>query len=267
MAALSLLLHSTGTTPALWAGVPDDVVQETVRLAPAHLGYPPHAPLPRLQACDAAREASHVQAAIPADASELHLYAHSYGAVVAIALLPLLGDRVRSLFLYEPVLFGALARDTLADPAAIEDANTFLAHPWFLHDDTRGGTDPWLEMFIDYWNRPGAFASMPGAMRAFTRSMGWKMYQEVRACFLTFASFELPALRRISTTVAMGARSPRASRAMAQALARVNQGVRLVELAGTGHMAPLTHAPLVHAAMREHVAWRQSHSGTAADSF
>ena len=135
-----------------------------------------------------------------------------------------------------------------------DDRRDFGDHPWFLKDDARGGTDPWLEVFIDYWNRPGSYAALPAPMKAFLLGVGWKMFQEVRTCFTAFESFEQPELRGIHATVAMGSRSPRASRAMAQALARANPGLRLAEVQGTGHMAPITHAPLLHAAMRAHAA-------------
>ena len=131
---------------------------------------------------------------------------------------------------------------------------TFRDHPWFLRNDARGGTEPWLEVFIDYWNRPGSYAALPAPMKAFLLEVGWKMFQEVRTCFTAFESFGQPALRGLHATVAMGTRSPRASRAMAQALARANPGLGLVEVQGTGHMAPITHAPLLHAAMRAHAA-------------
>lgn len=254
MADVSLFLHSTGTTPALWDSVPADLVGGARKLAPANLGYPPHPPLPRGDPCDLAREVAHLLAQIPPDASPLHLYAHSYGGLVALALLPHLGPRVRSLFLYEPVLFGALGTEPGAEAAA--DLRAFRDHPWFLDDGARGGTDPWLELFIDYWNRPGSFAAMPAPMKEFLRGVGWKMFQEVRSCFGAFESFRQPALDGVFTTVAMGSRSPRASRAMAQALARVNPGVHLLEVQGTGHMAPITHAPLVHEALRRHAADR-----------
>lgn len=253
MAAVSLFLHSTGTTPQLWATVPDEVAAGVGRLAPANLGYPPNPPLRRGQPGGAAADAAHLLASL-GDEGEVHLYGHSYGGVVALHLLRSLGARVRSVFLYEPVLFGALARHAGSDALAIADANAFRDHPWFLGDEERGGTDAWLEVFIDYWNRPGSWAALPDPARAFLRSVGWKMFQEVRSCFHDFETFEHPGLRGIPVTLAMGSRSPRASRAMVQALALENPGARLVELQGTGHMAPLTHARLLNEALREHAA-------------
>jgi pimeloyl-ACP methyl ester carboxylesterase len=52
--------------------------------------------------CDASADAREVMKAIPDDAKDIHVYAHSYGGVVALDLLPRLAGRVRSMFLYEP---------------------------------------------------------------------------------------------------------------------------------------------------------------------
>ncbi len=258
MTAATLFLHSTGTTPALWKDVPEEVWAGSERLAPANLGIPPRPPLLRGQPFDVRED---VQAALSAvhGFNEVHLVGHSYGGVLALKLLPLLGARARSLFLYEPVLFGSLVTDRAPlDPAAAEEARGLLQHPWFLSDEVRGGSDPWIELFIDYWNRPGSWARMPPEQQAFTRALGWKMYAEVRACFLDQEPFEQHRLQGIFTTLAMGERSPRASRAMQRRLAELNPAARLVELAKTGHMAPLTHPALVNEALLEHVRQRDA---------
>ena len=104
MSAISLFLHSTGTGPFIWGNVAPEVVAGTEKIAPTHLGYPPNESLPRGTRCDAGDDAREVLRAIPSDASEIHLFAHSYGGVVAFELLRQLQGRVRSLFVYEPVM-------------------------------------------------------------------------------------------------------------------------------------------------------------------
>ena len=215
MTTISLFLHSTGTGPFLWESVSPDVVAGTTKIAPAHLGYPPNDLLPRGQTCDARADARRVMREIPEHARDIHVFAHSYGGVVALELVPLLAGRVRSMFLYEPVMFGALAHDGATDaeidPGAIEDARSMLEHPWFLTDDAKGGSDPWLEMFIDYWNKPGSWSRIPEHIQSYSRMTGWKMYQEVRACFFGIESFADVHLGDVPTTLVMGERSPRAS--------------------------------------------------------
>jgi len=64
-----------------------------------------------------------------------------------------------------------------------------------------------------------------------------------------FDSFAFPGVK---LTLGMGERSPVASREMARQLSLVNPHAKVLELAGTGHLAPLTHAAKLHEAMRAH---------------
>ncbi len=251
--AVSVFVHSTGTGPFLWDRVPEAVLGGSTKIAPANVGYPPNAPAPRGTNVSAKEDADRVLAAIPATADQVHLYAHSYGGFVALELLSLLGHRVASLFLYEPVLFGALSREEGADPGALAEAKFFADNRWFLDDEERAGGEEWLATFIDYWNQPGSFQRMPESMQTYSRLVSWKMFQEVRACFYEARSFDGYALPA-HTTLARGARSPKASRAMVDALAKRHPHAAVVELAKTGHMAPLTHPAVLAEAMVAHAA-------------
>lgn len=255
--ALSLFLHSTGTGPFLWEAVPAAVTEGTQKLAPTNLGYPPNEILAAGTKVGARDDADHIAKLLPVDAGEIHLFAHSYGGLVALELLRSLGDRVRSMYLYEPVLFGALVhdRDEAMDPGASADAEAMFAHPWFLTDAERGGTDPWLEFFIDYWNKPGSWQRMPAPMQDYARLTGRKMFQEVRSCFFDAISLGAYPFGAAKTTLVMGERSPRTSREMARALHRRNPGARLVELPKGAHMTLLTNPAAVNDSLLDHRRW------------
>ena len=221
-------------------------------IAPPNVGYPPRPPVARGVQVTAEDDVTAVLEAVPGDAERVHVVGHSYGASLAMRVAERLAGRTRSLFVYEPVLFGALSRST-PEPAAREEAAFFSEHPWFMRDDARGGTEPWLEIFVDYWNRKGSWARMPEPMRAHSRAMGWKMYQEVRGCISderTFEGWRLPA----STTLCRGGRTTAASRAMTEALAQANPHAAVVVLEDLAHMAPLTSPEPVHAAIAAHLA-------------
>ena len=263
-----LFVHSTGTGPFLWAGVPDAAIRGRSRLLPANLGYPPNELVERGRTVTVADDAAEVLKAVPASASRVHVVAHSYGALVALEAIPALANRLASVFFFEPVVFGALAVAEDApgiDAEAVQQARSFAEHPWFLHDMEKGGRAEWLEVFVDYWNRPGSWSRMPEQMRELSLALGWKMFQEVRTIFFDerpFASFRIPA----PTTIAVGDRTTLASRAMSRALAHGRPNVRLVEVAGVGHMAPLTHAAKVHEELARHMAWLEEHDGQQSES-
>ncbi len=231
----------------MWADVPDEVVAGTTKVAPPNLGYPPLAPLARGDRVTVVDDAAHALSAVSAD--RIDVFAHSYGASVALALLPLLGARVRSVFLFEPVLFGALRE---ADVPEAAFAREVIERSTLLRADDEAGGEAWLAEFVDYWNRPGSWARLPEAARVETRRVAWKMVQEVRSCFFDVTSFDDVSIPLVPTTLVTAERSPHASRAMTRLLADRHPHAVLVDLPGTGHMAPLTHPRLVHAAMLDH---------------
>lgn len=243
-----LFVHSTGTAPLMWAGVPSEAIGGRAAIFPANLGYPPNDPVPRGTRVAVTDEVAHLLAQVPSDVERLHVVAHSYGATVALAALPRLHGRLASLFLAEPVLFGALAKEPDTDPALVAHYHAFADA---LADETNAGTETWLEGFIDYWNRPGSWRRLPEPMREYARSVGWKMFQEVRICFGADTRFDDYRID-VPTTLVVGERTTAHSRAVQQRLARGRANVKLVELTGTGHMAPVTHPALVHAEIAKH---------------
>ncbi len=240
----TLFIHSTGTGPGMWASVPEDLAPG--RSMPPNVGYPPDGPVPRGQIVTLEDDLARL---LESAEGPVDIVAHSYGATLALALLG--KADVRSLVLVEPVLFGALVHTELT-PDIIEDTRWFLEERWFLDDLERGGTEAWLIRFVDYWNRPGSFAAMPAVMRETQLALGWKMFQEVRACFYGMDHFpEIPP--EIRTTLAFGERTTASSKAMIAEMARRSPHAVVVALPGTGHMAPVTHPGKVHTALREHI--------------
>jgi len=258
MNEIVLFIHSIGTFPTLWAGVPSEAIGGREAVRPANLGYPPHEPLVRGQTVTIADESAHLLQILQNVAekpSRVHIVAHSYGATVALALAESsLRGRLASVVLAEPGRFRFLVEDhdgevAAIDSEAVSSARVFAMNP-VLGDVDKAGGPEWLEVFIDYWNRPGAWLRMPEPMKQQSLALGWKMFQEVRMCFNADKPFRDYVLD-VPTTLVMGARTTIHSRAMTHALARTH-GLQVVELPGVGHMAPLTHPALVHAVIAEH---------------
>lgn len=246
-----LFIHSTGVGPFLWSGTPESAVGGRKMLFPANLGYAPNPEIPRGTKVTVEDEARHLLGKIPADAEKVHVVAHSYGGLVGLHVVEALGERAGTAFLFEPVIFGALRHDTKSEPAAVAEAVMFADDPKFVFDEELGGTEPWLERFVDYWNRPGSWKKIPAPMRELNLASGWKMFQEVRACFYADRPFDDWKLT-IPSTVVRGERSTPAARAMALALARSRPNVTLVEMAGVPHMAPLTQPAKVQEEIAKH---------------
>lgn len=252
MSELAVFIHSTGVGPFMWTRLLAEVPDGPATLAPLNRGYPPNSLIPRGTPCTVADEVVHLRALIPPGTTALHLCGHSYGGLVAMELARQAPAPVRSLWLYEPVLFGSLRRvaHDLPDDAARE-VQMLFRDARVLLDESSGGGDEWLEAFVDYWNGPGAWAAMPEKARALSRIVGWKMFQEVRTVSLEPRPFEDYRFD-LPMTLVTGERSTAAAREMVNHLAAVNPTAQVDRLPAVGHMAIIEAADRVAPSLRAH---------------
>lgn len=183
----------------------------------------------------------------------VHLVGHSYGGRVGLAEAVRRPDRIRAIALFEPTCFGVL-RSTGED-AAIRELLEYDADGRFL-DDTFGGSEPWIQRFVDYWSGQGAWAELSDAERATWVRAGRKMFEEVRETALDQVphTVYVEALGHLPMLVMSGAESTLAGRGCCAVLGRVMPRGRHVELADVGHMGPLLAAREVNGLIAEHIA-------------
>jgi pimeloyl-ACP methyl ester carboxylesterase len=258
MADTALFLHSTGTGPFMWKRLMGSVPEGMTAVTPVNRGYAPGDQMARGTPFEIGMDVAHVKAQIPDDTTGLHLVAHSYGGLLALHLALDESLPVKSLWLYEPVLFGSLRRiqDQLTGDVATEVSGLY-DEPRFLADPEHGGNDAWLERFIDYWSAPGMWAAMPDKVKDMSRAVGWKMYSEVNAQATLFRPIEDYRLS-VPVTLVHGEHSPAPARDMAQRLAELNPQAHLQSLVGLGHMSVITQADQVLPSLQAH--WQRTQS-------
>lgn len=252
----AVFLHSTGMGTFMWRALAERLPPGWVLHTPGNIGYPPGPLLPRGEVVSLDDEVDTVLRQLPPGIEELHLGGHSYGAMVALKLALSGRVPVKSLWLYEPVMYGALRQRQHELPLEVAtQVEQLFNHPAYKTLDVEhGGNDNWLQGFIDHWNGEGAWAAMPEKLKLMTRAVGWKMYLEVRSQAADTLRFEDHRLE-VPLTIVAGERTTPAAMAIAQALAAANPGARLEVLTGHGHMAPATAFDAVAPSIARHLAW------------
>ncbi len=171
-----------------------------------------------------------------------HLFGHSFGGMVAIEAALRVPDRVASLCVYEPVIVVLAAQDG-SDAAKAEIARIDELMQISIDDGGRA----WVEQFIDWWNGPGFFASMPPAAQAPHVASARQAHRQ--AGVVKDATVSVDALRQLRMPVLFitGETSPTSARESAQLAADAMPHASLSVVKGAGHMGPLTHGAAVNA--------------------
>lgn len=194
-------------------------------------------------------------------ATPVHLVGHSYGGALAVLIAIHRPDLVRSLTLFEPVLFHFLKQGGAEDAALFNKiesvAGTMAAA---LADDV---PDIGMAHFIDFWNGTGAWEKTPPGLREKLATMTALIVGEFGTGFAETWPIEDCARIVAPTLMLSGARSTAVSRRVSDITATAIPDVRHVELRDVGHMAPVTHPALVNPLVVEHIAEVERAMGAA----
>lgn len=238
---LVVLVHSGGLSSRQWARFAARLSGTYRVVAPDLLGSGASDPVPPDEPFDYRQDVAALDAVLDAvlDAgARCHLVGHSYGGLVALTSARLRPARVRSLALFEPVCFGVLY--SAGDREGIANLEDY-DHDGTFFDDASGGSEAWLERFVDWWQGQGAWRGLADPAREAMIGVGRKVFQEVRSLTAdrtpheAYAGLSLPAL------LMTGERSPIAAQRVCEILARTMPRATLERFADAGHMAPLTH--------------------------
>jgi pimeloyl-ACP methyl ester carboxylesterase len=234
-------------------------------LAPDLLGYGRSAPWPRHAALAPDAELGVVQALLdvagrPTD-GRVHLVGHSYGGTVALNAAQRFPGQLASLTLIEPVAFNLLRRadepDGWREVAALAERHLALVG--------EGRDAAAAEAFITYWMGPKAWLQMPDAARDSAARTAAKVAAEWRLMLADNGDPETVAGIDAPTLLVCGARTgSRPVKRVLDVLRRTLPHAGYCEIAGAGHMGPLTHPAAVAEAIRSHIASANAQRGSAA---
>lgn len=244
----ALLVHSGGFTSRQWKRLAAALAPTHEVLAPDLLGYGEAGAWPVGAPFHFRQDLEHLAAKI-APLPPVHIVGHSYGGFLALQLALARPEAVRSLALYEPVAFSVL------DEPEDEEARRGLGGVKARYEpDPTGVDEAWLESFVDWWNGPGAWASLAEGTKEGFRAVGWKLSQEVFSLVTDQTGRAGYGTIGVPTLLLGGARSPYTERRVLEKLAAALPDAALRLFDGAGHMGPITHTAEVNAAILAHLA-------------
>jgi pimeloyl-ACP methyl ester carboxylesterase len=172
-----------------------------------------------------------------------HVIGHSFGGAIALKTALRYPGRLHSLTVYEPVLFSMLMADAPQSAAAREILS--------VRDDTirlveEGDLNASAERFVDYWLGDGAWAATPEARRPALAASMRTVQSEWHAAFNEPTPLHAFTAIDIPTLFLTGGDTTAAARAVARLITAVLRRAHVAEIAGVGHMAPVTHPDQVN---------------------
>jgi pimeloyl-ACP methyl ester carboxylesterase len=198
-------------------------------------------------AADAGEDYTHtlaheVDAVIAATASELepgeafHLIGHSFGGACALHMARRMPQRVLSLTLFEPVAFHLLPASHPAKQEIVGVVERIKASA-----NDRDAT----RIFIDYWNRPGAFDDAPNGAQEKMVAQIAKVRLDFDALLGEQATLADLSMLTMPSLVMAGERSPASTRLLVEQLGASLPNATAVQTRGA-HMGPITHGDVVN---------------------
>jgi pimeloyl-ACP methyl ester carboxylesterase len=245
----ALLVHSSGFSPRQWRRLAELLAPTHDVRSPDLLGYGASGPWPVGRPFHFRQDVERLAEVLDELGRPAHVVGHSYGGLLALHLALSRPASVRSLALYEPVAFGVL------EPSEDGDAIDLLERakgPY--RPDPDGVDERWLEMFVEWWNGPGAWSTLPEPTRRDFKAVAWKVHAEVSSLWGDPTDREGFARIAAPTLLMTGGRTPLTERRVVERLASALPHATVEAFPELGHMGPVTDARSVNAAIVAHLA-------------
>jgi pimeloyl-ACP methyl ester carboxylesterase len=229
-----LLLHGSASSSAMWTPVINALKARFRLIAPDLIGYGRTDSWPDGYVFGLDDELRLIEPLVEHLPGGVHVVAHSYGGVVALALARAGRVGIRSLTLIEPVAFHM----TRSDPQALAEVERFSAG--FGERMAKGEVDDAMRHFVDYWSSAGTWDAMEEGTRAHMRRAAPKIMHEFHAAS---ADPLVDALRDVAFPVRLvaGDVSPLPVRRIAALIVERLPNASLKVVEGANHLLPSTH--------------------------
>ncbi len=181
---------------------------------------------------------------------------HSYGGFVGLQTLLEPSVKPLGAVFFEPGAWGILASSGSEEE---QKALQVTSEAWFS-DDAKGGSEVWMQQFVEYWGGAGAWEHIGSRGREGMMRSARQTYAQTRS--LAFDKTPLATYESLSVPVHLitGSQSPQEARSICLFLANASPVNSLTEVSG-GHMTPVldpaTVVPVLCSKL-EALAWEES---------
>ncbi|MEM7432055.1 MAG: alpha/beta hydrolase [Pseudomonadota bacterium] len=179
----------------------------------------------------------------------VHLVGHSFGGAVALRLASLLGDRVASLTVYEPVWFALL----FAEDGDGDHAREVIRVRDSLLSESEIGRLRGAREFINYWADGDGWSHIPAEQHARLASLSAKVAAEFSALMAAGPATQEFSRLNVPVRLLCGTDTKVSARRISELLSEIVPGVEYLRLNGLAHMAPVTHADDVNPLIVDHI--------------
>jgi len=229
-----LLLHGSASSSAMWTPVISALKTRFRLIAPDLIGYGRTDAWPEEYEFRLDDELRLIVPLVEHLPGGVHIVAHSYGGVVALALARAGRVGIRSLTLIEPVAF----HTARSDPQAWAEVERFSAG--FGERMAKGDVEDAMRHFVDYWSSAGTWEAMEEGTRAHMRRAAPKIMSEFH---VASADPLVDTLRDVAFPVRLiaGDLSPLPVRRIAALIGERLPNASLEVIEGANHLLPATH--------------------------
>lgn len=238
-----MLVHSSVSGARQWRRLMDDL-KDRFRVRAVNLfGYGKTPPWSAETTQSLDDQARLVEAALPANADAIYLVGHSFGGSVAMKAAARLAGRVTKLVLLETNPFYLLAQSGRVEAfAEAMDLRNCIKKFGSLGECATAA-----EKFADYWGGAGTWRDMPSDRRiAFAEALKSNFFEWDAVMNETTSAEQWATLLPKATLLVCDPNTVLPIREIATVLRRSCPEWAYTEVAGGGHMAPLTRPDLIN---------------------